>query len=151
RQQESARRYAIKREAMRRQQMEQMQLRNEKVARWEKLLPKIRSLLENDFVNSHAGLSALDTEGEFEVQIQNERVSFVSAWAADFDRRHNSPQPQLDAEQAAAIAAIHGHIQVVARAGSGKTTTLVKRALFLVDQCAVNANEILILVFNRKA
>lgn len=148
---ESARKYAVKKEAMRRQQMEQVQLHNKKLARWEKLLPKIRSLLKNDFVNSHAGLSALDTVGEFESEIQNERVLFVSAWEANFGWKNKSLQLPLDAEQVAAIAAINGHVQVVARAGSGKTTTLVKRALFLLDQCAVNANEILILAFNRKA
>lgn len=148
---ERARIYAVKREAMRRQQMEQMQLHNEKMARWESLLPKIRSLLKNDFVNSHAGLSAIDTLGEFEAEIQNERVLFVGAWEANFGWESKGLQQPLDAEQTAAIAAINGHVQVVARAGSGKTTTLVKRALFLLDQCTVNANEILILAFNRKA
>jgi DNA helicase-4 len=40
---------------------------------------------------------------------------------------------------------------VVARAGSGKTTTLVNRTLFLLKHCRVPPNEILLLAFNRKA
>ena len=46
---------------------------------------------------------------------------------------------------------MHGHIQVVARAGSGKTTTLVNRALFLLKHCGVRPGEMLLLAFNRKA
>lgn len=56
-----------------------------------------------------------------------------------------------DDEQTEAIAAVNGHIQVIARAGSGKTTTLVNRVLFLLKHCRIAAAEILILAFNRKA
>lgn len=40
---------------------------------------------------------------------------------------------------------------VVARAGSGKTMTLVNRVLFLIKNCCVAPGEMLVLVFNRKA
>ena len=59
----------------------------------------------------------------------------------------NNPDP----EQAAAIGAVEGHVQVVARAGSGKTTTLVNRALFLQLHCKVAPDEMLLLAFNRNA
>ena len=42
-------------------------------------------------------------------------------------------------------------MQVIARAGSGKTTTLVNRALFLQRHCGVQPHEILLLAFNRRA
>lgn len=58
---------------------------------------------------------------------------------------------ELDNEQAAAVACVHGHIQVVARAGSGKTTTIVSRALFLHKHCGVAVGEMLLLAFNTKA
>lgn len=148
---ESARKHAVAQDAERRQNIEQARLQSKKLLRWEQLFPKIQFLLKYHFVESHAKLIELDALGEFEAEIQNERVSFVSAWAASFGWEEKSLQRQLDAEQTAAIAAINGHVQVVARAGSGKTTTLVKRALFLLDQCAVNSNEVLILAFNRKA
>ena len=42
-------------------------------------------------------------------------------------------------------------MQVVARAGSGKTATLVNRALFLQQHCGVAPDEMLLVAFNRKA
>ena len=59
----------------------------------------------------------------------------------------NSPDP----EQAAAISSVNGNVQVVARAGSGKTTTLVNRSIFLIKHCKVAPIELLLLAFNRKA
>jgi len=56
-----------------------------------------------------------------------------------------------DDDQAAAIASVNGHVKVVSRAGSGKTMTLVNRTWFLMKHCNVDANEILLLAFNRKA
>jgi DNA helicase-4 len=56
-----------------------------------------------------------------------------------------------DLEQSAAIGSVNSHVQVVARAGSGKTSTLVNRALFLQKHCGIHPSEILLLAFNRKA
>ncbi len=56
-----------------------------------------------------------------------------------------------DKEQAAAIAAVDGHVQVVARAGGGKTTTLVQRAVFLQKHCGILPEQTLLLAFNSKA
>lgn len=58
---------------------------------------------------------------------------------------------QLDLEQSAAVAATKGDIQVVARAGSGKTRTLVTRAIFLLKHCRVAPRALLLLAFNKKA
>ncbi|MEH1830019.1 MAG: UvrD-helicase domain-containing protein [Nostoc sp.] len=76
---------------------------------------------------------------------QTEKLSYVQSWV----KANLNTSPDL--EQAAAIGAVEGHIQVVARAGSGKTSTLVNRALFLQKHCGVAPNEILLLAFNRKA
>ena len=40
---------------------------------------------------------------------------------------------------------------MIARAGSGKTTTLVNRAIFLQRHCHIPPNQIILLAFNRKA
>lgn len=50
-----------------------------------------------------------------------------------------------------AIGEVENHIQVIARAGSGKTSTLVNRVLFLQKHCRIDSSEILILAFNRRA
>ncbi len=54
-------------------------------------------------------------------------------------------------EQLAAIASTTEHILLTARAGSGKTKTLVNRALFLHLHCKVPVGQILVLAFNSKA
>jgi DNA helicase IV len=85
------------------------------------------------------------TKKEFEER----KIVFVRRW---FEKELSSSKHKvLDDEQLEAIAALHGHVKVVARAGSGKTLTLVNRTLFLMRHCDVNPQEILILAFNRKA
>lgn len=56
-----------------------------------------------------------------------------------------------DDEQISAIAAATGTIQVTARAGSGKTTTLIQRTYFLMRHCKVSPDHILVLAFNGSA
>lgn len=75
-----------------------------------------------------------------------QKVQFVKEWFTD-NLRENEP----DAEQIEAIASVNGNIQVVARAGSGKTTTLINRALFLQKHCKVPPDNMLLLAFNRDA
>ena len=72
----------------------------------------------------------------------------MQSWA---ERFLNPEAPRPDDEQAAAIGAVEGNVQVVARAGSGKTATLVNRALFLQQHCGIDADELLLLAFNKKA
>ncbi|MFI4916687.1 MAG: UvrD-helicase domain-containing protein [Phycisphaerales bacterium JB060] len=57
----------------------------------------------------------------------------------------------MDPQQAEAVASVHDHTLVTARAGSGKTRTLIARAAFLVRHCRVQPGELLMLAFNRKA
>jgi DNA helicase-4 len=73
------------------------------------------------------------------------RREFVREWSARF------PDMELDEEQAEAVSEFGLHTQVTARAGSGKTRTLVARALFQITHCRISASNILILAFNRKA
>lgn len=56
-----------------------------------------------------------------------------------------------DLEQAMAISSMNKNIQVVARAGSGKTTTIIGRANFLINHCHVKPQSVLMLAFNTEA
>lgn len=76
---------------------------------------------------------------------EKECVSFVKSWIK------KETGQEVDDEQSLAVSQVNGHIQVIARAGSGKTRTLVLRALFLHKHCKVSPNEILMLAFNRNA
>src|SRR6267143_427487 len=116
------------------------------------LLYEIRRRLHTDFLGAdaffHTSCATLITQEDYE----REKLSFVKSWVAE-----NTPSTADGAkhipgdEQGAAIASVHGHIQVVARAGSGKTTTLLNRALFLLKHCGVAPSAMLLLAFNRKA
>jgi DNA helicase IV len=74
-----------------------------------------------------------------------EKLNYVKSWVQEH------LVSECDLEQAEAIATVEKHVQVVARAGSGKTLTLVNRALFLQKHCGVAPDEILLLAFNKQA
>lgn len=81
----------------------------------------------------------------------NAKAAFAREWVVRNVGGNGSSVNAPDNEQSAAISSLHGNIQVVARAGSGKTTTLVNRSMFLLKHCGIAPNELLLLAFNRKA
>ncbi|MEH2027466.1 UvrD-helicase domain-containing protein [Nostoc sp.] len=109
------------------------------------LLKRSKEQFEEDFLNADNFYQANCPRHISFEEYQSEKLSYVQSWVQT--NLNTSP----DLEQTAAIGAVEGHIQVVARAGSGKTSTLVNRALFLQKHCGVAPSEMLILAFNRKA
>jgi len=106
----------------------------------------IDRFLEEDFLSARSRFESLDDTrflplAEFDAKVCN----LVQEWAK------TTLDLNLDDEQAAAVAAVNGNVQVVARAGSGKTRVLVTRAIFLMKYCGVLPSEMLLLAFNRKA
>ncbi|MBD2186590.1 UvrD-helicase domain-containing protein [Pseudanabaena mucicola] len=73
------------------------------------------------------------------------KQNFIQSWTEANIK--NKP----DLEQSLAIGSVNSHVQLIARAGSGKTSTLVNRAIFLQKHCGIKPSEILLLAFNRKA
>lgn len=136
------------REAIRKEEEQHRRVQAQRDA----LLQEVRGRLQSDFLGVDSffqktcvGLIPKET-------YEQEKIAFVKSWIAkNTTSTANGEQYMLGDEQAATIAAVHGHIQVTARAGSGKTKTLVNRALFLLRHCGVTASEILLLAFNRKA
>ena len=109
------------------------------------LLITLEEQFQYDFLNSYKFYKTNCFKHISYEDFQAEKSNFVQTWIKD------KLTPEVDFEQATAIGTIEGHIQVVARAGSGKTTTLINRALFLQKHCGVKPSEILILAFNKKA
>jgi DNA helicase-4 len=144
-------------EAQRREEEQQEQLlqeahRHKIEARRAELIREIRRLFNVDYLAADSFFTESCTDLISPYKYEQEKVAFVKDWVAQQTPPDKSGIRRIPAdEQAAAIAAVHGHIQVVARAGSGKTTTLVGRALFLQKHCAIPAGEMLLLAFNRKA
>lgn len=75
----------------------------------------------------------------------NIRDRFVQGWLSA--RTPFKP----DINQSCAIGSTSVDTLVVARAGSGKTSTLAGRAFFLMQHCGVKPSEILMLAFNSRA
>lgn len=85
-------------------------------------------------------------------EYEREKIIFIQSWVKKFVLPINGTGPYIpDDEQATAVASHGTHIQVVARAGSGKTETVANRAVFLQKHCRVHSREILLLAFNKKA
>jgi len=77
-------------------------------------------------------------------QFEKDNAEFVQGWMAE---RNIIP----DDEQCLSISEVWSNVQVVARAGSGKTATMVNKAFFLQQHCKVPSNQILLLAFNKRA
>lgn len=138
--------------AAKREQLRLEELYKQAQAHRSTLLQEIRKRLHSDFLGAdsyyHDSCATLIPKEVFE----QEKATFVKSWVAENTPPDKNGQKYLpDDEQAAAIATVHGHIKVVARAGSGKTATLVNRAYFLQKHCGVQPHEMMLLAFNKKA
>lgn len=110
---------------------------------------KLKEVLSVDYLSAdryyRASLAELMEEADFLAT----KHGFVRSWLADHLGLDAETFP--DEEQVAAIAAANGAVQVVARAGSGKTRTIVLRTVFLMKHCRVPPESLLLLAFNRAA
>ena len=135
----------VRREAEQQERIKQETLRREAEAKSAELLLILRTVLRNDFNRADSFFKTSCADYISANEYEQEKASFIQHWVKE------TTGTELDTEQATAVASVHGHIQVIARAGSGKTTTLVNRALFLQKHCGVAPDEMLLLAFNRKA
>ncbi len=136
-----------------RQKLEQQtaEIAREKASRRVLAFAELRVAMEADFL----GVDGL-YESKYSADLTlpdfvKMKASFAREWIEHNVGGNGASVKAPDAEQSKAIASLHGNVQVVARAGSGKTTTLVNRSMFLLKHCRVAPNELLLLAFNRKA
>src|ERR1019366_1993878 len=96
------------------------------------------------------GASFVATDLEARVQIVNDQVmeSELIERRAFFDSIERTP---LSEEQARAVVCFDNRVQVLAAAGSGKTSIMVARAAYAVDRGFVPPDRILLLAFNKTA
>lgn len=121
------------------------QLRLEVEKRRLDLLAVVRKLFSDDFLRADSFFKASCSGFIPNDEYEKEKAIFVQDWVK------KETGTKLDMEQASAVGSVHGNTKVIARAGSGKTTTIVNRALFLQKHCGVPPDEMLLLAFNRKA
>lgn len=103
------------------------------------------ALFETDFIGAVRGFRDAPDTSLLRAEFDTQAAHFVRDWS----RRGLSPE--LDDDQARAVAMTSGDVQVIARAGSGKTRVIVARAVFLVTHCHVPPSQLLLLAFNRDA
>ena len=109
-------------------------------------LHQLEVLFESDFLAAdYRSLSFQDAELITEESYWERRIRFIRSWA------QRELDLVLDADQARTVATTEGNVRVQARAGAGKTRTLVTRALFLQRHCRVPPRSMLLLAFNNKA
>ncbi|MBE3576241.1 MAG: UvrD-helicase domain-containing protein [Limnochordales bacterium] len=119
---------------------------SEQEVKRENLLKALRATFESSYLSAdeifdkHPDKNLITAD-----EYKSLKTEFVREWA---DRQLDV---RLDDEQAAAVATVTGDVQVVARAGSGKTTAVVTRAVFLQQHCGVSPDQLLLLALNRKA
>jgi DNA helicase-4 len=107
---------------------------------------RMQEVFQQDFLAADDWLrvedpDALVTPGDY----RRWQADFVHSWARD------ALHEELDPDQAVAVSTVRGDVAVTARAGSGKTRTLVTRALFLLLHCDVDPGQILLVAFNGDA
>ncbi len=123
--------------------IKQLELSAERSAR----LALLRQKLAIDFLGADAFFEAECQSFFSRDAFDALKIDFVGEWL-----RANLPrESSFDREQIQAIASVSRDTLVSARAGSGKTSTVVARAFFLCRHCGVAPSEILILAFNRNA
>jgi DNA helicase-4 len=95
-------------------------------------------------------LLSLDTNMETLVSGANKEIvaAELSSLRGFFDTIETSP---LTDEQAEAVVCFDNRVQVLAAAGSGKTSVMVARAAYAVSRGFVAADRILLLAFNKAA
>lgn len=130
------------------QQQQEERKRQEKIARQKKRQDTINNMKQcfvNDFLNINYFYNTECSQYISEQKYHEEKSQYVQSWVNK--NLGNTP----DLEQTRAISEVNNHVQLIARAGSGKTTTLVNRALFLQKHCGILPSELLLLAFNKKA
>jgi len=105
----------------------------------------LQDLLGSDYLEALRFSAKIDPEVLPASEVDDARIRFVQQWSKSiFDHA-------LDEKQAEAVLASGCDLLVSARAGSGKTGTLVARALFEIEKRKIDPRRMLILAFNKKA
>lgn len=136
---EEARRAAEAQEARRR--------RAERAALLARFRREAVEALQRDFLGADKWFDAWHTGDQVRrVDFEDWKAEFVRGWV-----RTTLGDDEFDIHQARAVATTSTDLRLVARAGSGKTRTIVTRALFLQLHCRVDPGAIILVAFNRKA
>ena len=109
----------------------------------------VQKYLDRGAWHAHSRLAPFETAGKLEAARERANDRFIAASIPKV-HRETFPYPMSD-EQAEAVATDEDVTLVLAGAGTGKTRVVVGKVAHLVQNEAVQPQEILVLAFNRKA
>lgn len=107
----------------------------------------INNIFENNFVNADQIYDSEFKDQLSKNEYDNLKIKFITKWF----KENYTEQLQPNKEQCLVIADHHKNTIVTARAGSGKTTTMVYKVIFMIKHLKYEPSSILMLAFNRKA
>ena len=128
--------------------------------RWRELLTQFHSLKHPELYHSFDGYDIavevckllFPQENKLQIQRNSDNDKFVKQELAElqifFDTIFKYP---LDAQQREAVVTLEDNTLVVSSAGSGKTSTIVGKVRYLVNQRHVAPEDILVVTYTRKA
>ena len=126
---------------------EESRLRAARAALLAQFREKAERVFACDFLGADEWFDHWDTDGQVSRDDFGDwKAEFVQRWA-----REHLGDDRLDFEQAYAVATCDKDLRITARAGSGKTRTIVTRALVLQLHCRVDPGSIALVAFNNKA
>lgn len=119
----------------------------------------IRSRLEKPGVASHLGVMANTIKDFLKVLEADHRPAWKALNAAHVERELVACKDLLDQveskpltqEQALSVVCFDNRVQVIASAGSGKTSTMVAKAAYAIHRQFVTPEAIVLLAFNKQA
>lgn len=138
-------------------------LTEEFIVEWESGLAQLRSryplsatqrrlMMDRGTADQRPALQALDSLWSVRAHVASQNAALVDVELIDerafFDRIEKTP---LTEEQARAVICFDNRVQLVASAGSGKTSTMVAKAGWTIRKNVARADEILLLAFNKSA
>ena len=126
-------------------------LEQEQNQRIEVLSREATGWFQDDYLSADTHFQSNYGTLNLEVEYKQIRREFLRGWFGVNVLPTPTNKVLLADEQLDAIGEVHGNIQLIARAGSGKTSTVVYRAFFLIKHCRVKPSEIMMLAFNRLA
>jgi len=117
----------------------------ERMAERKKFEDSARELMEKNFLEFERMIVPKVFDHDDDV-LKRIRIEGVRKWLSK-----RNPEMMFEDSQIDAISTVTVDALVTARAGSGKTTVIVWRAIFMLVHCKIPAEEILIICFNRAA